>query len=143
MSTTIQLQNGSQMIVTSDLSKFCIGFNAFISANYTDSGSGSTLTQGLVMGRIAATGLIVPCDPTAVDGSQYPVGLVIEEKVVTAAATVAVTMVNKGRVASSLITLKSGVALTDEIDGRRLSDWLNDLGLELSGGEDLTAYDNY
>jgi hypothetical protein len=136
------LATGNQMITNYDVKKFLLGDNSFVAANYTDGGAGSTVVAGQLMGRITATGKIVPQDSAAVDGSQFPVGVNIAAKTVGAAATAELQLVNKGRVASDLLVLKAGVALTDDVDGRQLKDWLSDIGLELMSGTELTAFDN-
>lgn len=142
MSTVTNIEATNNKLVNNyDVSKFLLGFNNFIEGTYTDSGAGSSLTEGLVMGRIQATSKLVPCDSAAVDGSQFPVGCLVEAKTVTAAATVTLTLVNKGRVASSKVTLKAGVALTADVDGRQLGDHLRAI-LDLQDGVELTKIDN-
>jgi len=140
--TTVIEQTGNKIVANHDVSKFLLGFNSFISVSHTAPGGGSVLTEGLIMGRIAATGKVVELDHTAVDGSQIPVGVLIAAKTVAGAATVDLNLVNKGKVAESKLTFKAGTTLASEIDGRQLRDWLNDIGLELTGGEELTKVDN-
>lgn len=237
---TVITQTANQMTTNYDVSKFALGNNKFITASYTDSGSGSTLVQGTVMGRVASTGKVVVLNPSATDGSQYPVGAVVETKTVTASATVDLMLVNRGLVDRSKVTFVGGdqafstqadkytitavlfgeagnalkytvavdgtgtatavktgstwaitllstaktvddlIALLADnadiratlngsatgstavtavssaaslavgetfsvntiVDYRRISDWLSDIGLELSAGSELTAYDN-
>jgi hypothetical protein len=139
---TTVLQTRNQLITNYDTSKSLLGNNHYQTADYTDSGAGSSLTELLVMGQIAATRKIVPLDPTAVDGSDKPVGLVVIAQDVTAGATVNVNIVNKGKVAEDKLTFKSGVTLDSVIDGQTLRARLNQLGLVLAGGTELTAYDN-
>ena len=130
------------MVTNYSLKNLILGDNAFTSATYTDSGAGSTIAEGSLMGRIQATQKVVLCDPAAVDGSQFPVGIALEDITVTAGASVTVNMVNKGRVALDGLTLAAGVALTDDVDGRTLTDQINLLGISLLGGTELTGYDN-
>lgn len=237
---TVITETANQMTTNYDVSKFALGNNKFITASYTDSGSGSTLVQGTVMGRVASTGKVVVLNPSATDGSQYPVGAVVETKTVTASATVDLMLVNRGLVDRSKVTFVGGdqafstqadkytitavlfgeagnalkytvavdgtgtatavktgstwaitllstaktvddlIALLADnadiratlngsatgstavtavssaaslavgetfsvntiVDYRRISDWLSDIGLELSAGSELTAYDN-
>ena len=105
---TVITQTQNQMTTNYDVSKFALGNNTFIKANYTDSGSGSTLVQGTVMGRVASTGKVVVLNPSATDGSQYPVGVVVETITVTASATVELTLVNRGRIDNSKLTFVGG-----------------------------------
>jgi len=146
MSTqTIQVQNANQIFVDNDFSKFLLGNNEFITADLTASGDVATL-EGMVMGRISATELIVPLDKDATDGSQYPVGLCVVDKTVADGETETLTLVNKGRIAQSKInfldteTLATAVGVAN--NQKTIRDWLNDLGLVLESGVELTATDN-
>ena len=105
---TVITQTQNQMTTNYDVSKLALGNNTFIKANYTDSGSGSTLVQGTAMGRVASTGKVVVLNPSASDGSQYPVGIITETVTVTASATVELTLINRGLVDSSKITFVGG-----------------------------------
>jgi hypothetical protein len=141
-------QTNQQSQANYDVSKFLLGNNYFDKNNYTDGGAGSTLVEGLLLGKIAATGLLVELNPAAADGSQFPIGLAwfggAPDLVVGAAATVAVEYVNKGDVAEAKIALPVGVTLDDVIvgDGRTVRDYLNVMGLRLKGGVELTEFDN-
>ena len=135
-------QTRNKMVTNYSLKNLILGDNAFTSATYTGSGAGSTIEEGSLMGRIQATQKVVLLDPAAVDGSQFPVGIALEDITVTAGASVTVNMVNKGRVALDGLTLAAGVALTDNVDGRTLTDQINLLGISLLGGTELTGYDN-
>lgn len=105
---TVITQTQNQMTTNYDVSKLALGNNTFIKANYTDSGSGSTLVQGTAMGRVASTGKVVVLNPSASDGSQYPVGIITETVTVTAGSTVELTLINRGLVDSSKITFVGG-----------------------------------
>jgi hypothetical protein len=138
-------QTRNQLHSLYNTAKFLLGFNSFISAEMTAAAGDGVLTEGLVMGRISATQKIVPLDKDATDGSQYPVGIVIEPQTIANGVTASVVLVNKGRVAESLITFKDG-AMTTPIGvanhQKILRDHLGDMGFELMGGEELTGYDN-
>ena len=145
MSTvTNVLQTGNQLTSNFDLSKFLLGFNSFAqpAPSVTASGADVVLLQGEVMGRIHATGLIIPLAIAAVDGSQIPVGVVIADQTILDGDTDSVNLVNKGRVAESKINFAGAETLDTVVDERRLRDWLNDIGLELMAGEELTGTDN-
>lgn len=145
MSTvTNVLQTGNQLTSNFDLSKFLLGFNSFAqpAPSVTASGADVVLLQGEVMGRIHATGLIIPLAIAAVDGSQIPVGVVIADQTILDGDTDSVNLVNKGRVAESKINFAGAETLDSVVDERRLRDWLNDIGLKLMAGEELTGTDN-
>lgn len=135
-------QTNNQLHTTYDTTKFLLGFNSFITADLTAAGTDTVLKQGMIMGRIAATGLIVPLAAAAVDGSQYPVGVCVVDKTVGAGTTATITLVNKGRIASDLINFDGAETLATPVDDKQLRDWLNDLGLELEAGTELTKVDN-
>jgi hypothetical protein len=146
MSTvTNVLATGNQLTTNYDTTKFLLGSNSFIEADITAAGGNGVLLQGMVMGRIAATQLIVPLDKDATDGSQYPVGVCVQTQTVADGVTKTITLVNKGKIAESIVNFKDG-ALTTAIGvanhQRILRDWLNSIGLELMAGEELTGVDN-
>ena len=147
MSTvTNVLANANQLITNYDVTKFLLGNNSFIAADITAAGGNGVLKEGMVMGRIAATRKIVPLDKDATDGSQYPVGVCIITQTVANAATKSITLVNKGRIAESLVNFFAEETLNTVIGvashTRILRDWLNSIGLELIAGEELTIVDN-
>lgn len=139
-------QTRNQLTTNYDVSKFLLGFNSFIDGSVTASGADVELLQGMVMGRIAATQLLTPCDKDATDGSQIPVGLCVVDQTVTDGTTATVRLVNKGKVAESKINFADVETLATLIgpanNQRSYRDYISDLGLELAGGEELTIYDN-
>lgn len=143
ISNTVQTRN--QLTTTYDVSEFLLGFNSCIDANLTASGD-TDLLQGLVMGRISATGLIVVLDKDATDGSQYPIGLCVVDQTVLDGVTASIRLVNKGRIAESKINFGDDETLDTAIGAANnqkiLRDWLEDLGLELMGSTELTQLDN-
>ena len=144
---TTQIQTNNMLVTDYDTSKLLLGFNEFIDGTITAAAGSGILTSGMVMGRVAATGKVTPVVAAAVDGSQYPIGVCIQTKTVADGATALVPMVNKGRVAESFIdflgaeTLDSTVGPANNL--RTYRDLLNDLGLILMGGIELTAVDNH
>jgi hypothetical protein len=149
MSTiTNSVRTRNQLTSDYDVSKLFLGNNESISGTFTSSG-GDTLYNGHLMGKVAVGGAIVECNPSASDGSQFPIGLInlgLSESVdVADGAAIVLNLINTGRVASSKIILPTGVLLTTVIsgDGRTISDYLNALGFTLEGGEELTALDNH
>jgi hypothetical protein len=128
-----------------DVSKFLLGFNSFVDATFTAGGADVTLAQGTVMGRIAATGKIIALDKDATDGSQLPVGCIVEGVTIAANASKTLRLVNKGKIDVNKVVFADGT-----LDGtvgptgflRAYRDLLADLGLELVNGEELTKVDN-
>ena len=147
MSTqTIKVQTENQLFVDNDFSKFLLGFNEFSSGDVTASGADVDLVEGMVMGRISATGKLVPLDKDATDGSQLAAGLCIRTQTVADGTTETIRLVNKGRVNEDKINF-ADVETLDTPTGptsnqRTIRDQLNDLGLVLESGTELTAVDN-
>lgn len=144
--TTVE-QTRNQLIANYDVTKLILGNNTFASYDYTASGD-TTLAQGLVLGKVSATGVLTALDPTATDGSQFPAGvlyLALNESVTIADGdTEELTLVNGGDIAEDQLSFPSGVTIDDVItsDGRTVRDLLLSLGLRLKGGTELTALDN-
>lgn len=138
-------QTRNQLTTNYDVSKFLLGNNSFVDGSLTASGD-TELLQGMVMGRIAATQLLVPCDKDATDGSQFPVGLCVVDQTILDGVTATVRLVNKGKVAESKVNFADTETLATLIgpanNQRSYRDYINDLGLELAGGDELTIYDN-
>lgn len=85
------------------------GFGSrFRTGTYTAGGGGATLAKGTVMGRIFATGKLVPCVSTATDGSQIPVGVLAHDYTVGASATTTVLYCFMGDVNASMLVFSNG-----------------------------------
>jgi hypothetical protein len=107
------------------------------------SGDDETYLAGTVFGRIAATGKIIPLEPSASDGSQLPVGILLEDTTVADAATVDLTLINQGDVAEELVVFADAyTTVDDDVDGQIIRDRLQYLGVRLIAGTELTKYDN-
>lgn len=143
---TIQVQNKNQIFVDNDTLKLLLGNNEFIQGDVTASGADVEMVEGLVVSRIGATGKLKPFQATVVDGSEYIVGVAIVTQTVADGTTVTVDLVNKGRIDESVINFL-GAETLETLAGvtgaqRRVKDILEDLGLVLLGGTELTAVDN-
>lgn len=147
MSTVTNVsRTNNQLYDNRETSKLLLGFNGFNYGNVTADGADVELTEGLVMGRISATGLLTPLDKDATDGSQYPVGICIKDQTIVDGSTEKVVVVNKGKVNENKITFSDGEMTTPigpTNNKKILRDWLNDLGLELESSTELTGYDNF
>jgi hypothetical protein len=146
-SITSILNTRNQQIANYDYTKLALGDNEFVSHDYTATGD-TTLAAGLVLGKVAATGALVDYNPAAIDGSQFPIGILFlgvhEDVTILDTTTETLTLINKGRVAESLVSFPGGVTIDDIIagDGRTVRDYLNAMGIILEGGTELTKIDN-
>lgn len=143
---TEQANNGQQANFKRDLSKIFLWGNRYESVNYTNgTGSEKTLPAGLVMGRISASGLLLPLQSDAVDGSQLPVGVLAADYTVANGATQEVSICVAGDVEESKLIFENGTdTLATVVAARRLRDRLaaDTLGIKLVVSDELTDFDN-
>lgn len=144
---TVTSNTGSQLFVNTDTSKIFIGENytrqeVFINnTNYNP----DNLAAGTVMGRVTATGAVVPFDATASDGSQYVVGILGNDLSILPGAIVTASIVVKGEVSQSQVILYvPGQTLSTVVNGRQIRDRItgDTAGIILVPSTDLTGFDN-
>ena len=144
-SSSIAVQTNSQLTVTFDSSKTFIRNNDYKSADYTNnSGAAITLNGGAIMGRIAATGKVVPLSSAATDGSQYPVGILATDYLVANGATVNVRFCIKGSVVKSKVLFDGADTMATIIEDKTLEDRIasDTVGILLIESTENTEYDN-
>lgn len=143
---TVAVDNQSQLFVNYAYDDVFLRDNEFHSANYTNStGSAVTLNIGTVLGRISATGLLLPLQSTATDGSQFPVGILAQQVTVADAATVTLNYCVQGDVSESNIELtRSGDTLDTVVSDRRIRDRIasDTIGINLVTAVENTRFDN-
>jgi hypothetical protein len=129
-----------------DISKIFIWSNRYEEGTLNNA-SGGVLDYlpGTVLGRIAATGKLVPCTSGATDGSQVPVGVL--KTMVSQLADGADALVNiciSGDVAEEKLILDGSDTLDTDYNGRILRDRLagDTMGIKAIEGTDLTGFDN-
>lgn len=121
--------------------------NRFLSgqAILNNTGAEYTIVEGEVLGRIAASGKLVPLVKAATDGSQYPVGIYMGSDLTLAIAGEDVcTICISGGVNENAITLLSGTTLADPIELKTLRDRIasDTAGVILTVSDELSNYDN-
>jgi len=114
---------------------------------YTNTtGAAKTIAAGLVFGRISATNLALPLKSDASDGSQFPVGVLMNESIVIAiAGTVTITVCITGKVNEDELIFENGTdTLATAISSRTLRDRLasDTAGIILVSEIQLTKSDN-
>jgi hypothetical protein len=145
MSTsTIRLNTGSQLTVDYDLSKIFIGGNRYVSAvNTNATGAPITTLAGTIMGRIAATGNIIPMLAAASDGSAIPVGILVKDYTVLAGATVNMAICIQGDVTSDMIVVPGGDTLDTVVALQTNRDRLRSFAsINPKTRTEMTAFDN-
>lgn len=114
-------------------------------ANYTNSTYDDvTLLKGTLLGRISATGLVVPLTSGASDGSQFPLGILLEDTTVAGSDTVTLTFAVEGDVVEDKILLQGSDTLNTVISGRRIRDRIgaDTVGIKIVASTEMTNYDN-
>lgn len=117
----------------------------FTSATYTSEDAyDETLAIGTVMGRIAATGKVVPIDSAASDGSQFPVGVLTATYEVASGSDVEVRMVVSGEINGNMLVFPNGEDLDTIVSSKQMRDRLasDTVGLILSFPDELSELDN-
>lgn len=112
-------------------------------------GADITIPIGTVMGRIVATGYLVPMVSTVTDGSQIPIGVMVATTVIPANTIANVTIFIQGDVvASGLVfsngtdTIRTNVTLTSGDIIGSITDVMNGKGMVLVANTEGTYYDN-
>jgi len=142
--STIILNNGSQMTVNYDVSKMFVWDNRYTYAQYTN-GTAATVNvlAGTVMGRIAATGKIVPMTAAAIDGSAIPVGILVKDYAVLAGGTVSMGICIAGDVVEDMILFQGAENLSTVVALQTNRDRIRSFtGLNPKPRTELTEYDN-
>jgi hypothetical protein len=141
-------QTGSELFATYDLSKIFLFNNEFEDAPVGNAtGSAITYLPGTVMGRISATGLIIPAASAANDGSQFPIGILNRGIVLQPSDSRTVSICISGEVAGEMLILAGSDTLDTVVtnaNGRRMRDVIvaNSAGIIIKFSENLTFGDN-
>lgn len=146
MTQTVKVSTKNQLFVDNQDLQLLLGNNRFNDGDVTASGADVSILEGLVMSRVRATGKIKPFDSTVVTDAEYIIGIAVPTLDVVDGTTVSVRIVNGGRIAKDLINFAdaSTLATSAGVTGtqKRIDDILEDLGLYLLAGVELTEFDN-
>lgn len=143
----------NQLHIITDTSKVYLGNNETNSESYVNNSTYNPITiyEGTIMGRITGTDIVIPWRSDNVDGSQYPIGLLVGDMQITAGSTVTACICTGGRVAAEQIIAaqlsNQSVATTLQLTvssqgGRRIKDLLEQLGLHLVYSTQMSRPDN-
>lgn len=112
-------------------------------ANYNNSTYDTVeLPVGTLLGRVSATGLVVPLESGASDGSQFPVGIVRANYSVDAGDTREVVFCVSGEVDQDMIVFQGSDTLSTVVDGMQIRDHLQRVGINLKSVDQLSGFDN-
>lgn len=135
----------NQSFTNYDSSKVFVRINQTETGNFVnDTYDAITLEMGTLIGRNSTTGDLLPLASGASDGSQYPVGVLMENLVVEAGDEATITIVTEGEVDESMLILDGSDTLETVISGRQLRDRINadTLGVKVTSVDELSDYDN-
>jgi hypothetical protein len=142
--TTVN-QTSNQLHTDYDNSIIFLGCNRYSTAEYTNStGSSVDLEAGTLLGRISASGKLLPLASGATDDSNIPVGILSHNITVANGATVTLTYCNEGDVAEDKIIFDGSDDLDTVVSGRQLRDRIegDTVGINLVASTSMTSYDN-
>lgn len=145
MSSVNQRLQGTQQVITDyDLSKIFLFNNRYESDSYVNNSGYSSLTllAGTVMGRIAGTNVLAPTISGALDGSQFPIGILAQDVVLSAGQSQQVAICIVGDINSAKIIFLGGDNLNTVIAGRTMKDHLQSYGLLMRTSTEMTDFDN-
>ena len=146
MSATVTSQTGNQLFVDYDYSKLFIYNNRYEKGTFINAGGGALdFAPGTLLGRITASGKLIPLASGAADGSEIPVGIL--KTGITQLGAGLETEVNyclSGDVVESAIIFDGGDDLDTVVDGRPLRDRIaaDTMGIKLIESDEMTAHDN-
>jgi len=128
-----------------DTAKLCLFNNSFASGEVNNEDYADlVLETGTVMGRVSATGALVPLESAASDGSQYPVGVLAGNYTIADGDTQEVRIVTGGEIDASLLIFQGSDDLDTVVSGKQLRDRLasDTVGLILQDVDQLSEFDN-
>jgi hypothetical protein len=143
MGQTTTINTGVALFVDTDISKVFIYDNRF-NQEILNNPTGGTLTYptGTVMGRVSASGKLIPFTSAAVDGSQNIVGILNDAKTVPATSDANCFICVSGDVDPTLLVFQGADTLNTVIGGVRVRDLLARQGIKLTATSELTKFDN-
>jgi len=139
-----ELSTRNQAITDYDYSKLFLTSFKTITVNVVASGADVTLAPGVLMGRVSATGKGAILKSASSDGSQFPLGLALDDVVIADGSNLDVAIAVTGKVDESMIVLDGSDTLDTAIDGRQLRDLIpaSTEGIQLESLNELTNFDN-
>jgi len=143
---TVVNNTGNQAHFDYDVSKIFVWNNRYEDGILTNASGGiKSFLPGTLLGRVSAGGKLVPLTSGAVDGSQYPVGVLLSNVVeLGIAGDKDVSYCIFGDIVESKLILAGADTLETIIDGRLLGDRITSdtMGIKLVESDELTGFDN-
>lgn len=150
---TLRVNTNNQASIDYQFKKLVLGKYTTRRIDYANiSGALETVEIGTVMGRVDATGKLVPCKSDAVDGSQQPVCLIAEklEDIAIAGEVNKVLVYDGGEMDANLVVFQNGTDTLNTIvtstggDKKSMQDFLiqNGNSFEFLNTNDSSEFDN-
>lgn len=138
--------NANSQMGNYDTTKIFLRDNKFEVGSFTNADlyDDVTLQAGTLLGRVASTNKLVIFNASGSDGSQFPVGVLAEGKVVGEGETVNLTFCTGGEISKGKIILPSGVTFNTVVSGKTVNDRIKSdtAGIILVQADQLTGFDN-
>ena len=146
-SITPRDQTRNQISFDVDTSKVFVFGNEYISVDFLNNTGGVySPLEGTVVGRVTATGKVVPCQKGVSDGSQVPFGILKGSPGELADADeLKMNVCVKGEVVEAkVIVYDEADDLDTDWNGRQLRDRINGdtVGILLVGSDELSKFNN-
>lgn len=155
-SNTITSTQQAALFINTTTSKTFIQIKATERESYINNSSYNpiTLYAGTVMGRIQASGVLIPWRNDVTDGSQMPVGILGADMLIDSGDTVASLLVTECRMAAEMViayqlsdqststTLQLAVTSWHGAGTTRLKDILESIGIHLEYTTQMSFPDN-
>jgi len=140
-----QTSDQNQALTTYDYSQLFRGNYKVITGTYTNSsGDEVTLSEGMLFGRVHATGLLAILASGSSDGSQIPLGINLTSATVANGASATITLAVTGIVNQDKLVFDGTDDLETVVDSRQLRDRIpaDTAGIELESFTELVNYEN-
>ena len=141
----LMLQTANQMTVNYDLTKIFLRNNRSRVDNFDNATGGDLeLKPGTLLGRVTATNKLALCASGAGDGSEIPVGILMDEIDILDTENADVNYVYFGDVAEDQVILDGVDTLETMVNGRSIRDRIaaDTAGIFLVTADELTEFDN-
>lgn len=155
-SNTITSNQATALFINTSTEKTFVVIKATERESYINNSTYNpiTLYAGTVMGRIQASGVIVPWRNDVTDGSQFPIGVLGADMVIDSGDTVAALIITECRMAAEKViayqlsdqststTLQLAVTSWHGAGTTRLKDILESIGIHLMYTTEMSFPDN-
>jgi len=141
---TNPVQTGNQATFVYNRVDVFIGSNTFENVEYTAPGGTINLTDGQLMGKVAATGKLLELKSGATDGSQIPYGVLVGNQEILSGETPTFSICVSGDVAIDKVVFDGSDDMDTVVDVRSLQDRIlgDTLGIKLIASTEMTKSDN-